>query len=226
MTALATPFDRLGTFCIGFMNESGRLAVLFARICARLLRRPFDIKNILKQMEEVGFNSIPVIAITGAFTRMVLALQSYTGFKRVSAEAFVGTVVSPSMTRALYTLATDPIKYLMVPRFWAALIMLPVLTVCADIIGIIGGYAISVGLLGSNATIYMRRTWDYMEYGDVYSGLLKAAIFGMIIATVSCYQGFYTQGGAEGVGRATTKAVVVSCLLILVANYFITAFLF
>jgi phospholipid/cholesterol/gamma-HCH transport system permease protein len=259
MTALATPFDRLGTFCIGFMNESGRLAVLFARICARLLRRPFDIKNILKQMEEVGFNSIPVIAITGAFTGMVLALQSYTGFKRVNAEAFVATVVSLSMTRelgpvltgllvsgrvgsamaaelgtmqvteqidALYTLATDPIKYLMVPRFWAALIMLPVLTVCADIIGIIGGYAISVGLLGSNATIYMRRTWDYMEYGDVYSGLLKAAIFGMIIATVSCYQGFYTQGGAEGVGRATTKAVVVSCLLILVANYFITAFLF
>ena len=224
-----------------------------------IFRSPFNLKNIIKQMEEVGINSIPVVLITGAFTGAVLALQSYTGFKRFNAEAFVGTVVALSMTRelgpvltglmvsgrvgsamaaelgtmqvteqidALYTLAVNPIKYLIVPRLLAALIMMPVLVIFADIIGIAGGYLVSVRILGSNPHIYMERTWDYLEFNDIYSGLLKACVFGIIIAIISCYQGFYTQGGAEGVGRATTKAVVLSCLLILIFNYIITALLF
>jgi len=127
---------------------------------------------------------------------------------------------------ALYTLATNPIKYLIVPRFLAAVIMLPILVVFADAIGILGGYLVSVRILGTNPTLYIRRTWDYLEFSDLYSGLLKAFIFGMIIATISCYQGFFAEGGAEGVGRATTKAVVLSSLTILISNYFITAFLF
>jgi phospholipid/cholesterol/gamma-HCH transport system permease protein len=205
-------------------------------------------------MEEVGVRSIPVVVITAAFTGMVLALQSFTGFKRFNAETLVGTVVALSVTRelgpvltglmvsgrvgsamaaelgtmrvtvteqidALYTLATNP-------RFLASVIMLPILVIFADIIGIMGGYFVSVRILGTNPTIYVRRTWDYLELNDIYSGLLKACVFGMIMATISCYQGFYTEGGAEGVGKATTKAVVLSCLLILISNYFITALLF
>jgi phospholipid/cholesterol/gamma-HCH transport system permease protein len=222
-------------------------------------RPPFDIRNLLKQMEEVGIKSVPVVLITGAFTGMVLALQSYTGFKRFNAEAFVGTVVALSMTRelgpvlsglmvsgrvgsamaaelgtmqvteqidALYTLATNPIKYLIVPRFLASVIIMPVLTVFADVVGSLGGYLVSVNLLGSNPTIYIRRTFDYLDLDDIYIGLLKATVFGMIISIIGCYQGFHTQGGAEGVGKATTKAVVVSSLLILIANYFITALFF
>jgi phospholipid/cholesterol/gamma-HCH transport system permease protein len=104
--------------------------------------------------------------------------------------------------------------------------MLPVLVIFADVIGILGGYLVSVRILGTNPTIYIRRTWNYLESNDLYSGLLKAVVFGMIIATISCYQGFSAEGGAEGVGRATTKAVVISSLTILVSNYFITAFLF
>ncbi|MBW2652763.1 MAG: ABC transporter permease, partial [Deltaproteobacteria bacterium] len=194
-----------------------------------------------------------------AFTGAVLALQSYTGFKRFNAEAFVGTVVALSVTRelgpvlaglmvsgrvgssmaaelgtmqvteqidALYTLAVNPVKYLIVPRLLAAFIMMPVLVIFADLIGITGGYIVSVNILGSNPYVYMERTWSYLEFNDIYSGLLKACVFGIIIATVSCYQGFYTQGGAEGVGKATTKAVVLSCLLILIFNYIITALLF
>jgi len=213
----------------------------------------------MRQIEEVGIRSVPVVLITGTFTGMVLALQSYTGFKRFNAEAFVGTVVALSMTRelgpvlsglmvsgrvgsamaaelgtmqvteqidALYTLATNPIKYLIVPRFLASLIVLPILTVFADGLGILGGYLVSVNLLGSNPTIYMRRTFDYLDLEDIYIGLFKACIFGMIIAVVGCYQGFNTQGGAEGVGKATTRAVVMSSLLILIANYFITALFF
>jgi len=252
-------FNFIGLWVLRFLDESGRVMLLFIKTLTLIFRPPFDLRNLLKQIEEVGIKSIPVVLITGAFTGMVLALQSYTGFKRFNAEAFVGTVVALSMTRelgpvlsglmvsgrvgsamaaelgtmqvteqidALYTLATNPIKYLIVPRFLASLIIMPILTIFADVVGILGGYLVSVNLLGSNPTVYLRRTYDYLDLEDVYIGLLKACVFGMIIAIIGCYQGFNTQGGAEGVGKATTRAVVMSSLLILVANYFITALFF
>jgi phospholipid/cholesterol/gamma-HCH transport system permease protein len=140
--------------------------------------------------------------------------------------AELGTMQVTEQIDALYTLATNPIKYLIVPRFLASLIVLPILTVFADVVGIIGGYVISVNLLGSNSTTYIKRTYDYLALDDIYIGLFKAAIFGVIIAIIGCYQGFNTQGGAEGVGKSTTRAVVMSSLLILIANYFITAAFF
>ena len=252
-------FDIVGFWILRFLEESGRVMILFLRTLHFIFLPPLDLRNLLKQVEYVGIKSVPVVLITGAFTGMVLALQSYTGFKRFNAEAFVGTVVALSMTRergpvlsglmvsgrvgsamaaelgtmqvteqidALYTLAINPIKYLVVPRFLASLIVMPILTAFADVVGILGGYLISVILLGSNPTIYIRRTYDYLDLEDVYIGLLKACIFGMIIATIGCYQGINTRGGAEGVGKATTNAVVISSLLILVANYFVTALFF
>jgi len=249
----------IGSYSLQCMDESGRMALLLWKAVRLAFQRPFNAKNVFRQMEEVGIKSVPVVLITGIFTGAVLALQSYIGFKRFNAEAFVGTVVALSMTRelgpvltglmvsgrvgssmaaelgtmrvteqidALYTLAVNPIQYLVVPRLLAALIMMPVLVVFADIIGIVGGYIVSVNMLKSNPYIYMERTWNFLELNDIYSGLLKACVFGVIIAVVSCYQGFYTQGGAEGVGRATTRAVVLSCLLILIFNYIITALLF
>ena len=252
-------FDMVWTWVLRFLAESGRVMIFSGKIFIWTFRPPLDVRNLLKQVEEVGIKSIPVVLITGAFTGMVLALQSYTGFKRFNAEAFVGTVVALSMTRelgpvlsglmvsgrvgsamaaelgtmqvteqidALYTLATNPIKYLIVPRFLAAVIIMPILTLFADVVGILGGYLVSVNLLGSNPTIYIRRTFDYLDLEDIYTGLFKAVVFGMIIATIGCYQGFHTEGGAEGVGKATTKAVVMSSLLILIANYFITALFF
>ena len=252
-------FHVIGSLSITFIHETGKITLLLWKALILIFQRPLNLKNILKQMEEVGIKSIPVVLITGAFTGAVLALQSYTGFKRFNAETFVGTVVALSITRelgpvltglmvsgrvgssmaaelgtmqvteqidALYTLAVNPIKYLIVPRLLAALIMMPVLVIFADLIGILGGYFVSVKVLHSNPYIYMERTWDYLELNDIYSGLFKAGVFGIIIATISCYQGFFTEGGAEGVGRATTKAVVLSCLLILIFNYIITALLF
>lgn len=252
-------FDIIGFWVLRFLEESGKVMLLFLKTLAFIFRPPFDIRNLLKQVEYVGIKSIPVVLITGGFTGMVLALQSYTGFKRFNAEAFVATVVALSMTRelgpvlcglmvsgrvgsamaaelgtmqvteqidALYTLAINPVKYLVVPRFLASLIVMPILTTFADILGIIGGYLVSVMLLGSNPTVYIRRTYDYLDLEDVYVGLLKACIFGMIIAIIGCYQGMNTRGGAEGVGKATTNAVVISSLLILIANYFTTALLF
>ena len=252
-------FDYIGIWVLKFLEEAGKIMVLFAKTLALSIRPPFDFRSLLHQIEEVGIRSIPVVLITGTFTGMVLALQSYTGFKRFNAESFVGTVVALSMTRelgpvlsglmvsgrvgsamaaelgtmqvteqidALYTLATNPIKYLIVPRFLASLIVMPILTVFADAVGIMGGYVVAVNLLKSNPTIYISRTFNFLDLEDIYIGLLKSCIFGMIIAIIGCYQGFNTQGGAEGVGKATTRAVVMSSLLILIANYFITALFF
>jgi phospholipid/cholesterol/gamma-HCH transport system permease protein len=96
----------------------------------------------------------------------------------------------------------------------------------ADLVGILGGFVIGVFLLGANPVLYMERTYDFMELNDVFSGLLKAMVFGFIISIVGCYEGFYTEGGAEGVGAATTKSVVLGFMLIFLANYILTALLF
>lgn len=244
---------------VRFTEETGKVMILVSLTVKELIQPPFELKNTFKQIIEVGIKSIPVVFITAIFTGMVLALQSYTGFKRFNAEVMVGTVVALSMTRelgpvltglivagragaamaaelgtmrvteqidALETLATNPVKYLIVPRFVAGLIVLPSLVVVADLIGIIGGYAVTVGLLDANPSVYWKRTWDYLEYSDIYNGLIKACFFGGAIAIISCYKGFYTQGGAEGVGKATTGAVVLSSMTILISDYFLSAWLF
>ena len=117
-------------------------------------------------------------------------------------------------------------KYLIIPRLIAGMIMMPILTVFADMTGIIGGRLISIEFLAANPVIYDRRTTDYLVGNDIYGGLLKAAVFGILISVVSSYKGFTTEGGAVGVGNATTGAVVISMILILVTDYFLTTLLF
>ncbi|MFN3479956.1 MAG: MlaE family ABC transporter permease [Thermodesulfovibrionales bacterium] len=251
--------EDLGRIIIRFTEEMGSILLLLCSTLRHLVLPPLDMRNILRQMLEMGIRSLPVVLITAIFTGMVLALQTYTGFKRFGAEALVGSVVALSMTRelgpvltalivagragaamaaelgtmrvteqidALETLATNPIKYLIVPRFISGTFMLPSLVVISDIIGIIGGYLITVGLFGASSTVYWKRTWNYLEMNDIYSGLIKAAFFGASIALISCHRGFYTSGGAEGVGKATTGAVVLSSMTILVSDYFLSAWLF
>jgi phospholipid/cholesterol/gamma-HCH transport system permease protein len=140
--------------------------------------------------------------------------------------AELGTMRVTEQIDALETLATDPVNYLVVPRVLAGLVMLPVLTALANVVGMAGGYAVSVFLLHANPTIYFRRSMDYLAFEDLYIGIVKAAVFGVIIALVGCHRGFNAAGGAEGVGRATTHSVVLSSMLILTANYFLTAFFF
>ena len=140
--------------------------------------------------------------------------------------AELGTMRVTEQIDALETLATNPIKYLIVPRFVAGLIMLPALTVVADIIGIFGGYLITVGMFGASPTLYWHQTWDFLKPDDIYNGLIKACFFGASIALLSCYKGFYSEGGAEGVGKATTGAVVLSFMTILISDYFLSAWLF
>lgn len=251
--------EKLGEVIIKFAGQLGSILLLTYNTVKQMVLPPLEIRNIFKQMLEIGVRSLPVVLITAVFTGMVFALQTYTGFKRFGAESLVGSVVALSMTRelgpvltslivagragaamaaelgtmrvteqidALETLATNPVKYLIVPRFLSGVTMLPSLTIIADIIGILGGYVVTVGLFGVSSVVYWKRTWDYLEMNDIYSGLIKACFFGASIAIISCHRGFYTSGGAEGVGKATTGAVVLSSMTILISDYFLSAWLF
>ena len=140
--------------------------------------------------------------------------------------AELGTMKVTEQIDALETLATDPVHYLVVPRFVASLIMMPFLVVFADLVGIFGGYSVAVTALGTSSSIYINRTLQFLEYPDIMVGLFKSVVFGMIIALVGCHMGFFTSGGAEGVGKATTRAVVVASILILISNYLLTAIFF
>lgn len=140
--------------------------------------------------------------------------------------AELGTMKVTEQIDALATLGVNPVKYLVTPRLIAGLLMLPLLTTLSDVVGISGGYLLSVQMLDANPEVYIQRTTQYLEISDIWGGILKAAVFGVIIATIGCYKGFYADGGAEGVGRATTGAVVVSEMLILISDYFLTTFLF
>jgi len=140
--------------------------------------------------------------------------------------ASLGTMRVTEQIDALHTLAANPIKYLVVPRIIAGTIMLPVLTALGDVIGIFGGYVVAVYSYDANPIVYMQRTFDYLKFNDVFSGLIKAAFFGFNISLVGCFFGFFTEGGAEGVGKATTSSVVAAFLLIFLWNYILTALFF
>jgi phospholipid/cholesterol/gamma-HCH transport system permease protein len=140
--------------------------------------------------------------------------------------AEIGTMRVTEQIDALTTLSTNPFKYLVAPRLYAGLLTLPILVLVADIIGVMGGYIIGTQKLGFNEGTYLKNTFDFLETLDVVSGLVKAAVFGFIIALMGCYHGFHSKGGAQGVGRATTDAVVSASILILVANYFVTEIFF
>ncbi|MGC6511696.1 MAG: MlaE family ABC transporter permease [Parvibaculales bacterium] len=140
--------------------------------------------------------------------------------------AEIGTMRVTEQIDALTTLSTDPYKYLVAPRIVAALITLPLLVIIADIIGVMGGFVVSTQLLDFNAALYVQRTIDFIQLDDITSGLIKASVFGFIIAVMGCYNGYFSAGGAQGVGRATTNAVVSSSILILSANYIMTSLLF
>ena len=249
----------VGRTFLNFLAAAGRLAIFTLVAVSHCLRPPFYPRLLIRQMIEIGYYSLPVVGLTAIFTGMVLALQSYTGFARFSAESAIPNVVIVSITRelgpvlaglmvagrvgaamaaelgtmrvteqidALNTLATNPFKYLVAPRLIAGLTMLPILVLIADIIGVFGGYLVSVHKLGFNPTTYLKNTIDFMETQDVVSGLVKAAAFGFLVTLMGCYHGYHSKGGAQGVGQATTNAVVTASILILCFNYFITELFF
>ncbi len=257
MTAILQPIGR--AFLSG-LATIGRLALFTAVAVLHCLRPPWYGRLILRQMIEIGYYSLPVVGLTAIFTGMVLALQSFTGFSRITGgETAIPNIVVISITRelgpvlaglmvagrigaaiaaeigtmrvteqidALTTLSTNPLHYLVAPRLIAGLAMLPLLVVVADIIGVFGGYVVGIYKLGFNPAAYIRNTVDFVETLDVVSGLVKAAVFGFIVTLMGCYHGYHSRGGAQGVGAATTNAVVSASILILIFNYIITELFF
>lgn len=249
----------IGRVFLGFLTTVGRLSLFVWHALSAAPRPPWYPRQILRQMVEIGFYSLPVIGLTAIFTGMVLALQSYTGFSRFNAESSIATVVVLSITRelgpvlaglmvagrigasfaaeigtmrvteqidALTTLSTNPYKYLVFPRLLAGTLTLPILVLIADIIGVFGGYVVSIHKLGFSPVPYLNSTFDYLEAKDVITGLVKASAFGFIVALMGSYHGYYSDRGAQGVGKATTNAVVSSSILILLFNYIITELFF
>ncbi len=152
----------------------------------------------------------------------VLAGLMVAGRIGAAMAAELGTMRVTEQIDALDTLSTNPFKYLIAPRIIAGLTMLPLLVFVGDIIGIFGGYIVSVYKLGFNPGVYISQTFKVLEFIDVFSGLVKAGVFGFIVTLMGCYNGYNSQGGAQGVGAATTNAVVSASILILIFNYVIT----
>ena len=249
----------IGHVFLMFLGTVGRLALFTLSGVSHCFRPPFYGRMILRQALEIGYFSLPVVGLTSIFAGMVLALQSYTGFARFSAEGAIANVVVVAITRelgpvlaglmvagrvgaamaaeigtmrvteqidALTTLSTNPMKYLVAPRLIAGLTTLPILVFIGDIIGVFGGYMVAVYKLDFNAANYLQRTYDFLESEDVISGLVKAGAFGFLVTLMGCYHGYNSKGGAQGVGAATTAAVVSASILILCFDYILTEMFF
>lgn len=252
-------FAYIGHGTLHFCNMCGQCFVFLYRTFARGLFPPYYGRQIGRQMLDIGFFSLPVIGLTAIFTGAALALQSYLGFSRFSAQSAIPTIVVVAVTRelgpviaglmfagrvgatiaaeigtmkvteqidALSTLSTCCYKYLYWPRVLAGMITLPILVFIADVIGIMGGYWVSVHSLSFNGTQYLKMTARYLMVEDVVSGLVKAMFFGLATALMGCFQGAHSKGGAAGVGRATMNAVVISSITILCLNYALTTIFF
>ncbi len=178
------------------------------------------------QMQKISAEMYIASLVALSMTRElgpVLTALIVAGRVGASITAELGTMKVTEQIDALQTLATNPIKYLVVPRFLALIIMVPLLTLYADAIGGLGGYVIGTSKLHISHSMYMRMTWDPLKYKDVFTGLIKSFFFAIIICIIACYEGMTTEGGAEGVGRATTSSVVTSFILIIASDCFFTA---
>ena len=259
MGAILNPVAALGRGVLGALQATGALVLFALQGISHLFRPPFYGRLFLRHVIEIGYFSLPVVAMTAIFTGMVLALQTYTGFARFNAEGAVANVVVLSITRelgpviaglmvagrigasfaaeigtmrvtdqidALTTLSTNPMKYLVAPRLLAGTVALPFLVIIADTLGVMGGWLIGTAKLGFSSAGYLRATLDFMQMMDVVSGLVKASVFGFVIALMGCWCGYNSRGGAQGVGAAATSAVVISSILILALDYIITEMFF
>lgn len=258
MNIISRSLAGVGRLTLDAIFHLGRYGLLTMKAFFGAIVPPWRMRDLFRQMELVGVDSLLVVVLTGVFTGGVFTLQIIYGFQRFSAESMVGPTVATAMTRelgpvltalmvtgrvgsamaaelsamkvteqmdALTVMAADPIRFLVTPRIWAGTIMMPLLTAIADAVGVIGGFFVAVGR-GLDPGQFAGRIQDIVVVGDITNGLVKSALFGFIMTSVGCYMGFYTKGGAEGVGRSTTLAVVISYIAILVSDFMMTAVMF
>lgn len=251
-------FAYIGEWTIFYLREMGRMVLFFFSFFANAFRRPYRIRQVVREMHFIGSRSLLVIFLTSSFTGMVLALQGYHTLSQFGSEAVLGSLVALSLIRelgpvmaalmvtaragsamsaelgimkiteqvdAMDVLTINPVKYLVVPKILAGILAMPLLVSIFDLVGIWGGYFVGVELLGVSAGSYFQRMAADVVFKDVYTGLVKSLVFGLTLTWVCCYKGYNCGHGAQGVSKATTEAVVLSAVLILVWDYFLTSIL-
>ncbi len=248
---------RIELFFVDLFGTAGGMLLLLGQ-CLLETRYLFsNMRRLLRQLVEVGWNTLPLATMIGVFTGMIVALQTGVELKNLGLQQQIGTIVGLSLVRemgpvftafiisarvgaawaaelgtmsvseeidALRSLGIRPVRFLAMPRFVAAVIMQPLLTIYSIVVGMWGGAVVSANYLGVHSHIFFRKMFRSLEMHDITLGLWKAVLFGAIFSIVSCYTGLTTHNGAKGVGRSTTRAVVVSLSLILIADYFMDRF--
>ncbi|MBI3637847.1 MAG: ABC transporter permease [Candidatus Rokubacteria bacterium] len=248
------PLDALGRNTIGILESMGRFGAFFGHAIVSMVTPPFKFRALVDRIDYVGFRSLLIILLTGAFTGMVLGLQIFLTLSRFGSEAFLGPAVALSLIRelgpvlaalmvtgragsaltaeigimriteqidALTVMALDPFRYLVTPSILAGIVTFPLMTALFDVVGIFGGYLVGVELLGLSPGTYFGEMQSFVHMDDIMTGFWKSLSFGVVVMWVCTYKGYYVGHGAEGVARATTQAVVLSSVLILVWDYFL-----
>jgi phospholipid/cholesterol/gamma-HCH transport system permease protein len=251
---LISPIEGLGRVVLDAGQALGRFGRFLAEAAIYTVIPPFKLRRLQDRIHFIGFRSLSVIVLTGAFTGMVLGLQVFLTLVRFGSEAFLGPAVALALIRelgpvlaalmvtgragsaltaeigimriteqidALTVMALNPIRYLIVPILIAGLVTFPLMTALFDVVGIFGGYLVGVKLLGLSEGTYFGEMRTFVEMADIMTGFWKSLSFGVIVTWVCAYKGYYAGHGAEGVSRATTEAVVLSSVLILVWDYFL-----
>jgi phospholipid/cholesterol/gamma-HCH transport system permease protein len=240
------------------LDGVGSFLILTFRTLQWMVRPPYRLGQLILAMEFVGVQSIFIVALTGTFSGMVLALQTTNSLRQFGAEGVVGSVVAISMTReispvfaslmvtaragssmaaelgnmrvteqidAILTMGVSPVQYLLSPKLVASVLMVPLLCILYTCVGMGGAWLVAIDGLGVDPGVFLSNIEKYMVPHDFWMGEIKAAVFGFLIAAISCNQGFNASGGARGVGLATTRAVVQSAVALLIANYMITSWM-
>jgi phospholipid/cholesterol/gamma-HCH transport system permease protein len=244
----------LGGSALDGVQFLGRFGRFLAEAVMVACLPPFKLGRVVERLDFIGFRSLVIVLLTGAFTGMVLGLQIFLTLSRFGSEAFLGPAVALSLIRelgpvlaalmvtgragsaltaelgimriteqidALEVMALNPMRYLVAPSIFAGILTFPLMTAMFDVVGIFGGYLVGVELLGLSPGTYFGEMQTFVDFGDIALGFWKSVSFGIIVTWVCSYKGFHVGHGAEGVARATTQAVVLSSVLILVWDYFI-----
>jgi phospholipid/cholesterol/gamma-HCH transport system permease protein len=261
VTAAYNAISHFGMTVLLTVVEFGRFMRFAASTWGWLLFHPRKwcrLRLLSPQFYMVGVASVPVVAITGTFIGMILALEGYHQFHALGQEGRLGGVINVSVVKqigpvlaavmvagrvggalaaelgtmrvteqldALRAMAADPIPYLVVPRFVACVVMTPLLTIYSDVLGVWGGWLITVKFYGVSPYAYWEFTQSFVNWWEPASGLIKSVFFGASIGLIACYKGFNCNAGAQGVGRAATEAFVASFLAIIALNLVLAKFL-
>lgn len=253
-----TWIHEIGAWTLAIVENIGDMMVFLVSMFRWLFGRRLYRGTLLPSMYQVGVLSVPVVAITGTFIGMVLAVQAYNQFAALGLQSRLGTVINVSLMTelgpvlaatmlagrigssmsaeigtmkvteqidALRMLGTDPIHYLVVPRFVACVLLIPLLTVIADFMGVIGGALVTIKIMHVESFYYWQYSRGSVGSWEIFTGLFKSVFFGAEIAVISCHRGFKSGAGAEGVGQAATQAFVLSFMAILASDFLLGIFL-